>query len=114
MPPVFSEEHVFHYFRNKLNRNISGFKVINQELISAACLISTQSATDLAAIPSQTIDYIFTDPPYANKVQYGELNFVWEAWLGFDTHWHDLEIIVNETRGITEADWARLMRPGDG
>jgi hypothetical protein len=43
-------------------------------------------------------------------VQYGELNFVWEAWLGFDTHWHDGEIIVNETRGMTDADWARLMR----
>ena len=57
-----------------------------------------------------SIDYIFTDPPYAEKVQYGELNFVWEAWLGFDTHWHDQEIIVNETRGMTEADWARLMR----
>ena len=59
---------------------------------------------------NNSVDYVFTDPPYAEKVQYGELNFVWEAWLGFDTHWHDREIIVNETRGITEADWARLMR----
>ena len=35
--------------------------------------------------PANSIDYIFTDPPYADKVQYGELNFVWEAWLDFDT-----------------------------
>ena len=55
--------------------------------------------------PSNSIDYIFTDPPYAEKVQYGELNFVWEAWLDFDTNWHDEEIIVNDVRGKTTADW---------
>jgi hypothetical protein len=72
--------------------------------------VSTQDATSYAAIQSNTIDYVFTDPPYAGKVQYGELNFVWEAWLGFDTHWHDREIIVNSTRGKSEADWAVMMR----
>jgi 16S rRNA G966 N2-methylase RsmD len=72
--------------------------------------ISTQSSTDMSAIPSNSIDYIFTDPPYADKVQYGELNFVWEAWLGFDTTWHDEEIIVNEVRGKSAADWAALMK----
>ena len=64
----------------------------------------------LAAIPSNSIDYIFTDPPYAEKVQYGELNFVWESWLDFDTTWHDEEIIVNEVRGKSGADWAALMK----
>src|SRR5262249_8866224 len=72
--------------------------------------ISTQSSTDLSAIPSNSIDYIFTDPPYADKVQYGELNFVWEAWLGLDTSWHDEEIIVNEVRGKSAADWAAMMK----
>jgi hypothetical protein len=80
------------------------------ELDPRRVCISTQSSTDLAAIPSNSIDYIFTDPPYAEKVQYGELNFVWEAWLDFDTNWHDEEIIVNEVRGKTTADWAALMK----
>jgi len=53
---------------------------------------------------------VFTDPPYAEKVQYGELNYVWEAWLGFDTTWHAEEIIVNESRGKDESEWAELMR----
>ena len=38
-----------------------------------AKLISTQSASE-SPIPSNSVDYIFTDPPYAEKVQYGELN----------------------------------------
>jgi adenine-specific DNA methylase len=79
-------------------------------LKSAPLLISTQSAKNLAEISPGTIDYIFTDPPYAGNVQYGELNFIWEAWLDFDTSWHDQEIIVNETRGVSEHEWARMMR----
>ena len=72
--------------------------------------ISTQSATSLPNVPTSSIDYIFTDPPYSWKVQYGEINFVWEAWIGADTRWHGEEIIVNEVRGKTEAEWAKLMR----
>lgn len=73
-------------------------------------VISTQSCCNLNAIPSNTVDYIFTDPPYSHTVQYGELNFIWEAWLGLDTHWHDEEIIVNDVRGRSEEDWADKMR----
>ncbi len=43
-------------------------------------------------------------------MQYGELNFVWEAWLDCDTRWHDEEIIVNRTRNMTSVDWAAGMR----
>jgi len=73
-------------------------------------IVSTQSATDFGAILDNSVDYIFTDPPYGDRVQYGELNIVWEAWLGLDTKWYDDEIIVNDVRGKTEADWAALMR----
>ena len=72
-------------------------------------LISTQDVRHISQLGNETIDYIFTDPPYADKIQYGELNFVWEAWLGFDTTWIKDEIIVNETRGFTDSDWARMM-----
>jgi DNA modification methylase len=72
--------------------------------------ISTQSSTNLSLIASNSIDYIFTDSPYADKVQYGKLNFIWEAWLDFDTTWHDEEIIVNEVRGKSTADWEDLMK----
>jgi hypothetical protein len=73
-----------------------------------AC-ISTQSATCMDQIPSDSIDYIFTDPPYGGAVQYGELNFVWESWLGLNTDWHDQEIIVNHTRNKSLEDWADMM-----
>jgi hypothetical protein len=90
-------------------------KVINKT-VERQFFVSTQTATNYKKddpsidIPSNSIDYIFTDPPYAGTVQYGELNFVWEAWLRFDTSWHSEEITVNEIRGKTEADWADDMR----
>ena len=95
---------------NKIKRLCKGYEVINEQLMERRLLVDTRSATDLRQILSNSIDYIFTDPPYAGNIQYGELNFVWEAWLGFDTQWHDEEIIVNEIRGKTEADWANDMR----
>lgn len=62
------------------------------------------------SILPNSVDFIFTDPPYADKYQFGELNFVWEAWLKLDTDWHSEEIVVNEVRGKTEVDWAIMMR----
>jgi DNA modification methylase len=110
LPPSFAEENVYKYFCNKFYRNLKGLELINRTIVSTECIISTQSATDMHSIPPNSVDYIYTDPPYSNNVQYGELNFVWEAWLGFNTDWHDQEIIVNETRNKSEISWASSMQ----
>lgn len=56
------------------------------------------------------LDFIFIDPAYVDKVQYGELNFLWESWLGFDGTWLKDEIVVNPFRGKTVDDWDHDMR----
>jgi len=80
-----------------------------RSLSSTSVIISTQSATELHGMLPNSADYVFTDPPYGGNVQYGELNFVWEAWAGFGTQWHNDEIIVNRARGKTDADWGQMM-----
>lgn len=35
----------------------------------------------MADMPEDCVDYIFTDPPYDASVQYGELSYLWNAWL---------------------------------
>ena len=46
------------------------------------------------------IDYIFTDPPYDASVQYGELAYLWVAWLKEDKGYLDnilaSEVVRNE------------------
>ena len=49
------------------------------------------------------IDYIFTDPPYDSSIQYGELTYMWVAWMKKDEGYLEKivgdEIIHNERQG---------------
>jgi len=78
-------------------------------------ILSTQSAGDLSDIPSNSIDYVFTDPPYSDKMPYGALNTVWEAWLGFDRSWLMQEVIGDRWEtGMYAAmkEVFRVLKPG--
>lgn len=67
-----------------------------------AC-ISNQSATDLSVILPNSVDYVFTDPPYLNlEVQYGEMNFPWDAVLGAGSSYLADEVALNPVR---RRDW---------
>jgi hypothetical protein len=70
-------------------------------------IISTGSSTQLT-IPDHSVDYIFTDPPFGRNIQYSELNFPWESWLGVWTS-ASQEAIVDETVGKQRGDYHALM-----
>ena len=98
-PPIWREYNVLSWLGGKIRNLVAGYKVVASEgLRSQDVLISTQSACDLSQIPSQSIDYVFTDPPYSYKIQFGELNFIWEAWMGLSKDWKSGEVIVNDAR----------------
>lgn len=109
-PPVFREVAVWTLFTQKSNNLLKAAEYWNPGSALIDVIISTQSATNLSEILDKSVDYIFTDPPYSWKVQYGESNFLWEAWLGFDTKWHNEEIIVNDFRGATEMRWSEMIK----
>jgi 16S rRNA G966 N2-methylase RsmD len=54
----------------------------------------------MKAMPSKSVDYIFTDPPYDSSIQYGELSLLWNSWLKFDAKYTETlvasEIINND------------------
>ena len=108
MPQVSKEIEVGDTYFSRIRSIIDAYQEISVK--SSELIVSSQSSTDMNNILDNSIDYVFTDPPYGGSVQYGELNFVWEAWLGFDTNWHQKEIVVNETRRVTEDDWCDLMK----
>ncbi len=110
LPPMSKQRNVLDSLKKVFHRTLKAKRLLAERLRRNEAIISTQSATSLAAIPACSVDYIFTDPPYGGAVQYAELNFVWEAWLGLNTGWHRDEIIVNKTRGKTLEEWASLMR----
>ena len=71
-------------------------------------LVIEQSATDLSNIPSDSIDYVFTDPPFGGNLMYSELNFLWESWLGHFTKTKE-EAIINFTQGKGISEYEALM-----
>jgi len=107
IPAIIHDVNVLRFWRESAADMLGGFDEMSVRLPEVC--ISCEDSRSLE-IASASIDYIFTDPPYSWKVQFAELNFIWEAWLGLDTHWHDEEIIVNEVRGKMEAEWAEMMR----
>lgn len=66
--------------------------------------ISDSSEKNILA--DNTIDFIITDPPYGNIIQYGELSLVWNTWLHLMypeyTISLDDEIIVNNKNSYEE------------
>src|SRR3989344_727465 len=46
-------------------------------------------------LPKGSLDYIFTDPPYDFSIQYGELAYLWVAWLKKDEGYLE-SILANE------------------
>jgi len=71
------------------------------------CILETRSAS-VISLPDDTIDYIFTDPPFGDNLPYAELNFLWESWLKTYTNTTE-EIIVSKIQRKGLAEYQRLM-----
>lgn len=61
-------------------------------------LISTQSILDLRLLKDNSIDYIFTDPPFGKNFMYSEMNRISEMWLKAYTNNSDECIISNSQK----------------
>ncbi len=46
-------------------------------------------------MPEESVDYIFTDPPYDASIQFGELSYMWVSWLRMNTDYIK-KILANE------------------
>lgn len=71
-------------------------------------IVSTQSSTDLGNIPTNSIDYIFVDPPFGANIMYSELNFMPESWLKVKTN-NTEEAIVNNVQNKALPEYTGLM-----
>ncbi|XVJ66314.1 MAG: DNA methylase [Lacibacter sp.] len=63
---------------------------INDKTISKAQIVKG-TATNLKFIPKETVDYIYTDPPYGKKIPYLDLSAMWNAWLDLEVTEQDFK-----------------------
>lgn len=71
-------------------------------------LTSCQSKADLAEIKSDSLDYIFIDPPFGSNINYSELNILWETWLKVKTN-NKQEAIENAVQGKGSQEYRAIM-----
>lgn len=106
-PMLFGEINVFNVLETKAARAIEGLSLLPR---NKHCYISTQSSSGLSSrLPENSVDYIFTDPPFGDNLPYSELNFNEESWLGVFTK-TDAEAIVSETRYVDESNYKERIR----
>jgi DNA modification methylase len=63
---------------------------IDEQTISNTQIIKG-TATNLKFIPKESVDYIYTDPPYGKKIPYLDLSVMWNAWLDLEVSQQDYD-----------------------
>jgi predicted RNA methylase len=72
------------------------------------CTATTSSTVSLG-IPSDCVDYVFTDPPFGSNIPYADLNFIIESWHMVRTDARP-EAIVDEAKDKALPQYQELMR----
>ena len=100
---LVAETDILKVFSGKINDFQRAFG-----LLTGKNFISCSSTTNLKNVNDNSIDYIFTDPPFGGNLMYSELNFLWESWLKVFTN-NTSEAIVNKTQCKALPEYKELM-----
>jgi DNA-directed RNA polymerase subunit RPC12/RpoP len=113
------EVHPGYILEGKLKRLV---KVYQSPVASRTYAAITTGTCAAIPLPSDSIDYIFTDPPFGANIHYADLNSLVESWHRV---WTDVgrEAIVDHVRDkqLNEyqdlmrqcfAEYARVLKPG--
>ena len=104
---------------NKLDRLVKAFNTYRPQ--SGSSIVTLGSASKLG-VANDSVDYIFTDPPFGENIYYADLNILVEAWHQVLTD-ATPEAIVDRVRqkGVPEyqhlmqrcfAEYYRVLKPG--
>jgi 16S rRNA G966 N2-methylase RsmD len=112
IPQLSSEVNVLEVMRNKiaqLKRYYSSYR----PLLKTSPSIINSSATELKDVRDESVDYVFTDPPFGSNLFYADCNLIWESWLGKLTDSTN-EAVINSSLsekdgGKTLANYEELM-----
>lgn len=100
IPSLYQENNIFESAKRK-------FKDFLARQNTDGTIISCGSATNLL-VPNDSIDYIFTDPPFGSNLNYSELSYIWESWLKVMTNQMP-EAIVNKAQNKGLLEYQELM-----
>ena len=99
---TYIENNVLHYYENRIKKAIKGkedfLNALSGDLlkqVQSTYRITNFDAKDLQ-IPDNSIDYVFTDPPYGDSVPYFEQSVIWNSWLKLKPDYQH-EIVISDS-----------------
>ncbi len=105
---TYLENNVLRYFENRLSKVIKGKRdYLNQfgnngefnfnpiRYKNNFALLNDDAKS--LSIKSETVDYIFTDPPYGDAVPYFEQSVIWNSWMKFVPD-YESEIVISDSK----------------
>ena len=105
---LWRENHVLNDFMERQEALVTLASKINTGRVN----VREGSATHLVELPDESVDYVFTDPPFGSNLFYADCSMLWESWLGRSTD-ESLEMVVSDRRvgGAfkTLDDYAKMM-----
>jgi len=95
----------WYIFAHKVGRLGGAFRSCKSQ---ATSVVSTVDGGRIA-FAENSVDYIFTDPPFGENIYYADLNFLVESWHGVRTAVAN-EAIVDRKKYKELSDYQRLMQ----
>ncbi|WP_022652890.1 DNA methyltransferase [Aquaspirillum serpens] len=105
VPSQHSELSPWYVLSGKLKRLVSTFQEFRKE---HNAIVTTGTAAN-TGLPSASIDYVFTDPPFGENIYYADLNFMTEAWHRVTTDAKP-EAIIDRCKKKALPDYQQLMQ----
>lgn len=99
------EKNVFEGVRRKMRTLAKAFALIQGSTSTVQVICGSSTKIDL---PTESVDYVFTDPPFGDYIPYAEINFLNEVWLGSTTDATE-EVVVSPAQEKTVASYEALM-----
>jgi len=103
IPSLSVEKRVDFALKNRLETIGTTFNLIPKTF---SCITTSSASNSLET--SDSVDYIFTDPPFGANIMYSELNYLWESWLKIKTN-NKLEAIENSSQNKSLFDYQQIM-----
>jgi 16S rRNA G966 N2-methylase RsmD len=100
------EKNVFRGVRRKIRTLTEAFTLLEGSRSEVEIHQASSTRIDL---PDESVDYVFTDPPFGDFIPYAELNQINEIWLGKTTD-RKKEIIVSSAQGKSVEQYGALMK----
>ena len=106
VPKIHTEKNIFKTFSDRFKKTLKGKADLYLDIKNAQ--IYNQSSEKLEFIKSNSVDYVFTDPPYGQSIAYLGLSMFWNSWLQKKIN-YDEEIIFDPYREKRYEDYEKRM-----